>query len=268
MFDHLCRDDWGPPLPQYCTREVIIRRDEMGLNSKIEWTESTWNPITGCTKVSAGCAHCYGERIAPRIGVDFSKIKLYPERLEQPHHWYKPKKIFVCSMSDLFHEDVPNEFIIEIFLVMANCERHIFQILTKRPERMKAFISTFSMMEFQNIWLGVSCENQLTVDERIPILLQTPAAIRFVSIEPMLLPVDLSDYISDLDWIIVGCESGPNRRSMEINWVRNIKNQCLKAGVPFFFKQAMIDGKLVKMPGLDEIIWDQFPKEINANKEK
>jgi len=270
--------------------------------SKIEWTDMTWNPVTGCTKVSTGCKHCYAERLFPRVyGKDtvvdeiwgmkpfkrkreFTDVKLHPDRLEQPLHWKKPRMIFVNSMSDLFHEDIPFEFIDQIFAVMARSEQHTFQILTKRPHRMLEYIALyrtewnpdydFEMMlrevtmqhdgnedllcadsewPLKNVWLGISCENQATADERIPILLQVPAAVRFLSCEPLLASIDLNqiwakmpsvgkslyNVISNksVDWVIVGGESGPGYRPMKPEWAKSIIEHCQAARVPVFMKQ-------------------------------
>ena len=285
-----------------------------GLNlmgdTKIEWADKTWNVVTGCTKVSAGCKNCYAEKLWPRLnapgqpyeGRPFTDVKCHPERLGQPISWRKPAKIFVNSMSDLFHEDVPDQFIIDVFNVIRECyiaeHSHIFQILTKRPERMADFCrrlrfngiendghgrmwlcddpadrSAYSIMGLNgctgltNVWMGVSVEDQQTADERIPWLLQTPAPVRFLSIEPMLGPVDLkaikwpgkhrvdvllrgawnlpgwfsgftnhSD-MNGIDWVIVGGESGSRARPMHPFWVRKIQEQCEFAEVPFLFKQ-------------------------------
>lgn len=233
----------------------------MSDHTKIEWTEASWNPVTGCTKVSQGCKNCYAERITERFGQTFTDIQLHPERLDLPLHWRKPRRIFVNSMSDLFHEKVPREFIAECFAVMGECPRHTFQVLTKRAERMKAIMEdlvVFGGNPPSHIWLGVSVENQETADERIPLLLQTPAAVRFVSYEPALGPVTFpakalcpcSCYAGrprnphpdcagqpTIDWIIAGGESGPHARPAHPDWFRSVRDQCQTAGVAFFFKQ-------------------------------
>ena len=229
----------------------------MGERSSIEWTDATWNPVTGCTKVSEGCRNCYAERLAPRLGQDFSEIKLHPERLEYPLHWKEPRRIFVNSLSDLFHEDISDKFIKQVVDVMLHRQgrHHIYQILTKRPERMLQLLGqdwwvAMGLDWIRHIWLGVSVEDQQTADERIPVLLQTPAAVRFVSAEPLLGPIGLDgpplralsvevDHLEDrrLDWVIVGGESGPQARPMHPDWIRLIRDQCVAASVPFFFKQ-------------------------------
>jgi protein gp37 len=228
----------------------------MGAESKIEWTDATWNPVTGCTRVSKGCRNCYMARTVPRQGLDPWKVVLHPDRLEQPLKWRRPRRIFVNSLSDLFHEDVPIKFISRVWLTMQLAPQHTFQILTKRPGRMLAYMREFGHYEgkpLPNVWLGVSAENQETADERIPLLLQTPAAVRFVSAEPLLGPVSFRwaqwepfsrdrvtnhlDGLRRLDWIIVGGESGPGARPMHPYWARSIRDQCQAAGVPFFFKQ-------------------------------
>jgi len=273
-------------------------------DSKIEWTEKTWNPVTGCIKVSTGCKHCYAERLFPRVyGKDmvahptrpraerprkFTDVKLHPERLEQPLHWKKPRMIFVNSMSDLFHEDVPFGFIESIFRVMFLAKQHIFQILTKRPHRALEYIKMFGKTKLiwplPNVWLGISCENQVTADERIPILLQVPAAVRFLSCEPLLANLNLDGRafwinccgctependiatkdclecggtacVPGIDWVIVGGESGPKHRPMELNWARSIQAECKEAGVPFFFKQT---GGKKAIP--DDLQTREFPK--------
>ncbi len=215
--------------------------------SKIEWTDAVWNPVTGCTKVSQGCKHCYAERFAKRQGYDFSQVELHPERLEIPLNWRKPKRVFVDSMSDLFHPNVPDYFIGKVFEIMNLAYNHTFQILTKRPERMVVFATTFRDFVgiLPNVWLGVSVENQKAADERIPLLLQTPAAVRFVSCEPLLGQIDIQiDLLAQnivtntgISWVIVGGESGPGARPMHPDWARSLRDQCQAAGVAFFFKQ-------------------------------
>lgn len=261
----------------------------MSQRTTIEWATHTWNPVTGCTKVSAGCTHCYAERMASRftrqgwnpkanageIVRDF-RVLLHPERLDEPLHWRKPRRVFVCSMSDLFHEAVPDEFRDKVFAVMAMAAGHTFMVLTKRPQRAiewyggsgrDAVQVTAGYPEFRkyrehssrlmfpwplpNVWLGVSVEDQATADERIPLLLQTPAAVRFVSYEPALGPVNFKLYLpltehgrggpirgkGGLDWIICGGESGPGARPMHPDLARSARDQCQAAGVPFFLKQ-------------------------------
>lgn len=262
----------------------------------ISWTDQTWNPIVGCSHVSAGCDHCWAERMAklhyhskfPNGWSKHGPIS-FPERLEQPLHWRKPRRIAVALMGDLFHDAVPDEFIDKVFTMMAFCRRHTFQLLTKRPDRMHAYflndrpghidytagqlmsqdfgymVGSFKCLRqpnvaggiegwpLPNVWLGVSCENQAAAAERIPLLLQTPAAVRFVSCEPLLGPINLDgddaedihalgcggdcDCAPKLDWVIVGGETGPGARPMHPDWARSLRDQCRAAGVPFHFKQ-------------------------------
>lgn len=308
----------------------------MGDKTAIEWTDATWNPVSGCSKVSPGCAHCYAERVSHRYGFTrqpwtaehaAENVVLHPDRLEQPLHWRKPKRIFVNSMSDLFHEQVPDSFIDRVFGVMAMAPEHIFQVLTKRPERMQQYISdkgrSMAVLSttgndedgyhvplgawdwpLPNAWLGVSAEYQRQADERIPLLLQTPAAVRFVSLEPLLGPIDLHrlwghvniggsvdmcldaltgyaapawggrkaipegvygrKMLDGLDWVIAGGETqGPRKRHMKLEWAASLRDQCVTAGVPFFFKQ--VSGS---RPGLGEdalggAVWHQFPTPLS-----
>ena len=225
--------------------------------SKIEWTDKTWNPVTGCTKISPGCIHCYAERMAKRLAGRFGypaaphefDVTLRPDRLQQPLGWAKPRRVFVCSMSDLFHHEVPFRFQEDVWTVMASCRQHIFQVLTKRPRLMSQAVSALVNRGsgiLDNVWAGASIENQEQADKRIPALLQTPAAVRFVSLEPLLGPIDLCRpwgqgigelMIESLDWVIVGGESGPGARPMDPQWARDILRQCADAGLPCFMKQ-------------------------------
>ena len=220
--------------------------------SKIEWTDRVWNPVTGCTKVSPGCANCYAERMAKRLRgrCGYPKdnpfeITEHPQRINDPLKWKKPSRIFVCSMGDLFHESVSMHMITEVFNQVIGNPQHTFIFLTKRPERVYGF--SRGLMGFtwsRNFMIGVSIENQQTADERIPILLQIPAAVRFVSCEPLLGPVDLNKWFNSpfeggrgMSWVICGGESGPGARPMHPDWARSLRDQCQAAGVPFFFKQ-------------------------------
>ena len=273
----------------------------------IEWTDKTWNPVTGCSKVSAGCKNCYAETVANRFWGDrkFTDVICHPERLDAPLRWRKPQRVFVNSMSDLFHEDVPDEFIDRVFAVMALAPQHTFQVLTKRPKRMRDWVRdkttteclmaadesratgvyaksseasrlAHAYMESQrlggfcqpapwplpNVWLGVSCEDQAAADERIPLLLETPVTVRFVSAEPLLGPIDFGhlqpgDPPTEIDslrgthgvlrphggvcdrlsWVIVGGESGPRARPCDVAWIRSIVEQCRAAKVACFVKQ-------------------------------
>jgi protein gp37 len=287
------------------------------VSTKIEWCKNkdggqgkTWNPVTGCTKISPGCQNCYAERMAKRLrgrcGYDTEKpfkVTLHPDRLEEPLHWRKPSTVFVCSMGDLFHEDVPFDYIDRVFKRINGSPQHDFLILTKRPERMREYFArsmkflcaacqgtgcsycldhgyqNWEMKPYSNVWLGVTAENQEMADERIPILLQIPAAVRFVSVEPMLGPINLRKWLfyqmrctkckdtgwvtglerpcqwcnpggefrssvspaerfkPKLDWVICGGETGPDARPVHPDWARSLRDQCVSAGVPFFFKQ-------------------------------
>lgn len=277
----------------------------MSGKSKIEWTDATWNPIRGCSRVSEGCRNCYAERIAARFSgpgqpyeglakrVDeydqktsqlvyigqprwTGDVRLIEDALDAPLHWKKPRRVFVNSMSDLFHEKVLWQWINRIFAVMAACPQHTFQILTKRAKQMQSWTrmveelvprggctpwlidwpgkngeAVTSKWPLPNVWLGVSVEDQATADERIPLLLQTPAAVRFVSYEPALGPVNFNPWFGNIergadsntfltrgiDWLICGGESGPGARPMHPDWARAARDQCAAAGVPFFFKQ-------------------------------
>ncbi|MEX2245618.1 MAG: phage Gp37/Gp68 family protein [Dehalococcoidia bacterium] len=238
----------------------------MSAESTIEWTEATWNPVTGCTRVSPGCAHCYAERIAERFrgtpafpnGFD---VELRRDRLELPIHWRRPRKIFVNSMSDLFHDAVPLEFVQTVFKTIERASWHQFQVLTKRSERLRELADDLTWPE--NLWMGVSVENQRWVS-RIDDLREVPAAVRFLSVEPLLGPLSLN--LAGIHWVIVGGESGPGARPMRGDWARSVRDQCLAAGVPFFFKQwgahseAGLRGtKKANGRELDGLIWSELP---------
>ncbi len=217
----------------------------MSLGTTIEWTDATWNPVRGCSKISPGCKHCYAERFAERFrgvpGHPFEHgfdIRVVPQKLTEPIRWRTPKKIFVNSMSDLFHDSVPEGFITQVCEVMQSANWHVFQVLTKRPERMSRLLSgslkTFSSQS--HIWWGVSVENKKHGLPRLRTLQGTSAAVRFLSIEPLLEDLGEID-LHGISWVIVGGESGPGARPMRIEWVRSIKAQCNRDKVPFFFKQ-------------------------------
>lgn len=208
----------------------------------IAWTEETLNVTTGCTKVSPGCKNCYAERIAKQFWGDrkFSDILLHEDKIEAPLHWKKPRVIFVDSMSDLFHDVIPFEFVTKLFMMMAKCPQHTFQILTKRPERMADYFQDDltlppNCVGLANVWLGVSVENEDYVG-RIRTLQMIPAAIRWISFEPLIGPVGPLD-LRGIDWVVVGGESGTSARTMDIAWVLDIKRQCEEQGVKFFMKQ-------------------------------
>lgn len=246
----------------------------MGDKSGIEWTDATWNPLAGCTPVSAGCRNCYAASMALRLeamgqakyagtakrvgdgrAVFTGKINLDEGALTIPFRWTRPRRIFVNSMSDLFHEAVPDEWIHRVYTVMEGAERHTFQVLTKRPERMAQYTQwRYADVEPPpNIWHGTSVEDQATADERIPHLLQVPSRVRFLSCEPLLGPVDLSEWFDaghesggpagwvgdpvEISWVIVGGESGGKARPMHPQWARSLRDQCVAAGVSFHFKQ-------------------------------
>jgi len=305
----------------------------MADKSRIEWTEATWNPTTGCDRVSPGCDHCYAMSLAPRLKAMGSKryqrdgdprtsgpgfgLTLHADTLDLPLRWTKPRRIFVNSMSDLFHDDVPDWFIAEVFGVMGRARRHTFQLLTKRHARMRSLLADdgvrlldaapnevtaqvlYDQWPLPNVWLGVSVEDQKWADIRIPALLDTPAAVRWLSMEPLLGPVDLAPWAigwnravlhskanpehalgpygasfdemacedcgydsarNGIDWVVVGGESGLNSRPMRVDWPRSLRDQCEDFGVPFFFKQW--GGRTPKANGreLDGRTWDEYPK--------
>jgi len=235
----------------------------MAKGSSIEWTESTWNPVTGCSKVSPGCKHCYAERMAGRLQamgqpnyVNGFELRLQPQMLEAPLKWKKPQAVFVNSMSDLFHKDVPLVFIQRVFDVMRRADWHRFQILTKRADRLAKVSNKLEWAP--NIWMGVSVETKAYRD-RIDALRTTGAHTRFLSIEPLLGSLQRLN-LSGIDWVIVGGESGPRSRPMETSWVTNIRDQCRRAEVPFFFKQWGGTNKKKAGRILEGRTWDQMPK--------
>ncbi len=234
----------------------------MSHSTHIEWIKSTWNPATGCTKISAGCKNCYAERMVKRpqaMGstnyVNGFELALHPESLELPLRWKKPQTIFVNSMSDLFHKNVPLEFIQSVFDIMRRADWHLFQVLTKRSARLKQLNAQLEWAK--NIWMGVSVESERHID-RIDDFRDTGAAIKFLSLEPLLGPL-LQFNLTGIDWVIVGGESGPKARPMEERWALDIRDQCLAQEVPFFFKQW--GGVRKKQAGrlLDGKTWDQVP---------
>ena len=248
-------------------------------NTKIHWAEKVWNPVTGCSKVSPGCQNCYAEKMAKRLAGRYGypadepfRVTVHPDRLGEPAGWKKPQRVFVCSMADLFHDDVPGDFILRVFGRMNAAHQHTFMLLTKRPENALKFCQEYGLMssEFgptpsgevwpENVWMGVTAENQETADKRIPILLQIPAHVHFVSCEPILSKIDLTGeyltgkcggrypfptlqtehrtkWINLLDWVICGGESGQQARPMNQEWAESLYDQCRVAGVPFFMKQ-------------------------------
>ena len=280
----------------------------MGVKTLIEWSDSTWNVITGCSRVSRGCGTareggCYAERLAAtrlrhhpsrkgltRNGRWTGEVRFNEQWLDQPLRWRKPRRIFVCAHSDVFHEKVPGEWIDKVWAVMALCPQHVFQVLTKRPARARSYLDPFfgyfcdeaiervcdqavaitgdpgaeeivagMSTPLPNVWLGTSVEDQRTADERIPLLLQTPAEARWISAEPLLAPINLSPFFERLDWVVAGGESGPGYRPMHLDWARSLRDQCNAAEVPFFFKQW--GGRTPKAGGrlLDGRTWDQMP---------
>jgi protein gp37 len=236
--------------------------------SSIEWTESTWNPVSGCDKISPGCKHCYAETMAKRLMAmgqpnyrQGFKLALHPAMLERPLAWRTPQMVFVNSMSDLFHKDVPLLFIQRVFDVMRRAEWHTFQVLTKRAERLEELAPSLPWP--RNVWMGVSVERE-DYTFRIDHLRQTPAAVRFLSLEPLLGPVPGLD-LRGIDWVIVGGESGPRARPMEQAWATDIRDQCRRAGIPFFFKQW--GGRNKKAAGrlLGGRSWDELPPTLASS---
>jgi protein gp37 len=239
----------------------------MGTNSAIEWTDATWNPVTGCTKISPGCANCYAQRMAKRLQAmgqanyaDGFNVTMHDRAVELPLGWKKPRAIFVNSMSDLFHENVPVEFILRIFDVMRRADWHKFQILTKRSQRLLELEGQLPWLP--HVWMGVSVESQEYVG-RINDLRQTHAHTKFLSLEPLLGPLPNLD-LSGIDWVIVGGESGPGHRPMKPAWVTGIRDQCNSAGVPFFFKQWGGVNKKRAGRQLDGRTWDEMPRSSSA----
>lgn len=230
--------------------------------SKIEWTQEVWNPVTGCTKIGPGCKHCYAAKMAMRLkamgqenyrnGFD---LTLHPHMLDRPKGWKKPRVVFVNSMSDLFHRQVPVDYIQQVFEVMRETPRHTYQVLTKRSDRLRALESTIEWPD--NVWMGVSVENEDYVD-RIDDLRSTSARVKFLSLEPLLGPLPNLD-LAGIDWVIVGGESGPGARPMEAEWVREIRDQCVSSGTAFFFKQWGGVNKKAKGRELDGRTWDENP---------
>jgi len=231
--------------------------------STIEWTESTWNPVTGCTKISSGCRHCYAERMARRLKAmgqrnyrNGFQVTLQEHMLELPLKWRKPQHVFVNSMSDLFHRDVPLQFIRRVFSVMERAPRHTFQVLTKRGERLAELDPKLNWPA--NVWMGVTVETADHLD-RLDCLRSTPAALKFVSMEPLLGPVAGLD-LDGIDWVIVGGESGPGARPMKRSWPREIRDRCREQEVPFFFKQWGGVNKKKAGRKLDGRLWNQRPR--------
>lgn len=230
--------------------------------SRIEWTEATWNPVTGCHQVSPGCAHCYAKTFAERWrgtpGHPYEQgfdLRIWPERLEQPLRWKRSRMIFVNSMSDLFHEGIPDEYIAEVFGMMSRASQHTFQVLTKRHERLAAIAPDLPWPE--NVWMGVSVENRRFV-HRAEYLREVPAAVRFISAEPLLGPLDGLD-LDGIHWLIAGGESGHRHRPVKPEWVEDLRDRCVDEGVAFFFKQW--GGRTPKAGGreMDGRTWGQMP---------
>lgn len=235
----------------------------MSTASSIEWTETTWNPLSGCNKISPGCKNCYAERMAARLQAmgqpryeNGFELSLHPDALFEPYRWKKPRKVFVNSMGDLFHKDVPLSFIQDVFQTMNDCYQHQFQILTKRADILEKYADELTWTD--NIWMGVSVEND-NYKFRIDHLRKVPAKIRFLSVEPLIGPVTKLN-LKGIHWVIVGGESGPGARPMEASWVRDIRDMCIKQNVAFFFKQwgGVIKSKTGRK--LDRREWNEMPE--------
>ena len=241
----------------------------MAGKTSIEWSDLTWNPTSGCTRVTAGCTNCYafalhdmryeavlnGKQLPKQYSKPFSTIQLFPERLRIPLTWKKPQKIFVNSMCDLFHSDVPEEFIAQVFEIMNQARWHTFQILTKRPARAARLAHLFKWTP--NIWMGTSIESDLVVG-RANLLRKIPAAIRFISAEPLLGELTHLN-LEGISWVIVGAESGKGARPMNLDWARFLRDRCQDEYVAFFLKQYAVNGKKVSLPELDGRVWQEFP---------
>lgn len=244
--------------------------------TKIEWATESWNPITGCTKVSEGCKHCYAEvmakRLAGRAGYPKENpftVTFHEDKLDQPYRWQKPRDIFVCSMGDLFHPAIPTERILQIYTIIKGNPHHRFLVLTKRSVRMKLIFDNPIRDDFpSNLWLGVSIENQKAADERLPDLIETACLNKFISIEPILEEVYIGpETYQGVHWIIVGDESGPNRRPAKLDWVRSIRDGCIKSNTPFFFKQWHDNAVKMPLPMCDGRRWIQRPITLISSKE-
>ena len=232
--------------------------------SAIEWTDATWNPVTGCDAISPGCDNCYAERMSkrlqamgnPRYANGFD-VTLHEDKVDDPLKWRKPRRVFVNSMSDLFHPSVPYEFASKVFDVMSLASRHTYQVLTKRPKSMARFVDTQGVEPQPHIWLGTSIEDRERL-YRLDQLRSVNAAVRFLSLEPLLEGLGDVD-LSGVHWVIVGGESGPGARRIEGDWVRDIRDQCVSQGVPFFFKQWGGVNKKATGRVLDGVVWDEYP---------
>ncbi len=243
----------------------------MSDQSKIEWTDATWNPVRGCTKISPGCAHCYAETFAERFrgvpGHPFEHgfdLRVVPEKLGDPLRWSGSRRVFVNSMSDLFHDDVPDEYIVDVARVMRIADWHTYQVLTKRPKRLVSLLrgKLRAAAGKSHIWWGVSVENRKHGLPRIDLLRSAPVAVRFLSVEPLLEDLGTIN-LTGINWVIVGGESGPGARPMKAEWVRSIRDQCAEAGVPFFFKQWGGVRKSETGRKLDGEFWDELPSLSN-----
>lgn len=240
----------------------------MSDHSRIEWTDASWNPVRGCTKITPGCARCYAETFAERFrgvpGHPYEQgfdLRLVPEKLDDPIKWRKPRRIFVNSMSDLFHEGVSEEYIARVVEVMRRANWHVYQVLTKRSERLRELLNGpfRDAARLPHIWWGVSVENRIHGVPRIDDLRQTPARVRFLSVEPLLEHLGTLD-LTGIHWVIVGGESGRRPRALDLDWVRSLRDQCREARVPFFFKQRIENGRKLSLPLLDGVRWVDIPE--------
>lgn len=211
----------------------------MGKETGIAWADATWNPAQGCTKVSPGCDNCYAEALSRRYGwkTQFATVQLMPHRLDVPFNWKKPKRIFVGSITDMFHPQIPDIYLCAVWLTMLEAKQHTYMLLTKRPHRMRHKVDKLGLELPRHIWLGTSVEQQRFYDNRVPALMGIPASVRFLSVEPLLEHVTIQPEALPVEWVIVGGESGPRARPMDEDWARSLRDQCAGAGIPYFYKQ-------------------------------